>query len=89
MKLIKSLAVVILLLVFYSVTLANHSLDDSVTVAKLDQEIASLTHANAILSAHLAGRGSLTQAAALIEALGYTTPEQVVTLTGPSSVASR
>lgn len=89
MRLVKLLGLAIVLLGLYSVTLSNHSLDDSVVVADLNHEISSLAHANDVLRAKIASRGSLTAAAEEIEAKGYTSPDAIATLSAPSEVASR
>lgn len=89
MKLVKLLAIFIVALVVSSVTLSNHSLDDSDRVADLNRELEVLEHQNTILRAELAEVGSLTQVASRIEELGFVENPPVVTLTIPGNVALR
>lgn len=89
MKIIKLLGVLIVLLVIVSVTLSNHSLDDSEIVAKLTRDNSSLEHANAILRAEIADQGSLTKTIEVIKASGYQSPDNIATLPIPGQVASR
>lgn len=89
MKLVKILFAVIAVLVVTSVTLSNHSLDDSQKVADLSAEITAIEKANTLVSSQIADAGSLTKIAAKVEAMGYVAPVKIVTLTLPGNVASR
>lgn len=89
MKLIKLLGVVIALLVVTSVTVSNHSLDDSQRVADLSAEISAIEKQNTLTAAKIAEAGSLTQIALRVEALGFVAPNKVATLSLPGTVASR
>lgn len=89
MKITKILAGIITLLVIISVTLSNHSLEYSEVVADLSSDITSLEHANTILSAEIAERGSLTAAAERISSANFEEPENIATLSGPGQVALR
>lgn len=89
MKLVKVLSVLIALLVVTSVTVSNHSLDDSQKVADLTAEISALEKENTITTAQIAEVGSLTAIAARVEELGFVQPVKVVSVTLPGAVASR
>lgn len=89
MKLVKILFAFIAVLVVTSVTVSNHSLDDSQKVAELAAEITAIEHENTLTASEIAEAGSLTKIAAKVEGLGYVAPVTVVTLTLPGNVASR
>lgn len=87
MKLVKSLGAVIVLLVIVSITVSNHSLDDSQTVSDLTAEIKTLEQANTILKAEIARAGSLTDVAENINLAGFVEPTNIATLESPGNVA--
>lgn len=87
MKLAKFLGFLIIFLVLVSITISNHSLDDSETVSALTKEIHNLKQANTILRAEIATAGSLTKAAEHITRAGYVEPSNIATLAGPGNVA--
>lgn len=89
MKIIKTLAFAIFLLILANITMANYSLDDSAVVSDLAVEINSLKHANIILRSEVATRGSLTQAVEVILSQGYQSPKEIATLAEPGVVALR
>lgn len=88
MKLFKLLACFIVILIISSITLSNHSLDDSQEVRKLSLNIASLQHDNTLLKDEIAERGSLTKIAAVATEKGFVESPKIVTLSVPSHVAS-
>lgn len=89
MKVIKFLGLIIVGLVITSVTVSNHSLDDSAVVSELTQEIKSLERDNTVLRAEIASAGSLTAAAENIELAGFVPPSNIATLAAPGHVAMR
>ena len=89
MKLVKLFFVVIAGLVLTSVTLSNHSLDDSEKVSALSQEVIQLEKDNTVLRAEIAEAGSLTKLSGRVEELGFVGSPQVVTLTRTGAVALR
>lgn len=89
MKLIKLLALIIVLLVITNVTLTNRSLDDGLTLSNLSKEIAELQNQNIILRARIASAGSLTGVKEKLLSAGYTESPRIVAVPENSSVASR
>lgn len=88
MKLFKLLACFIVILIVSSITLSNHSLDDSQHVRELSLDIASLQHDNTLLKDEIAQAGSLTKIAAVATEKGFVESPKIVTLSVPSHVAS-
>jgi hypothetical protein len=89
MKLVKLLSLIIVTLVLTNVTLTNHAVDQSVTVSGLNSQITELEHNNTLLSVKISEAGSLTKLRAGIEAAGFVTSPTIVSLSAPTSVASR
>lgn len=89
MKLIKALSAVIVLLVIANVTLTNRSVDEGVVVANLTKDIAELQNQNTILRATVAEAGSLDALSERIAEAGFVDSPKVVSLSTPTSVASR
>lgn len=89
MKLIKFLFVIIVALVIANVTLTNRSVDESVVMADLSREIELLQNENTILKSEVASAGSLNKISENIATAGFVETPKVVTLSAPSSVASR
>jgi|GEM_PF-1245346 len=88
MKTFKLLAVLIVLLIITSITLSNHSLDDSEEVRKLSENVSTLEHDNTLLKDEIAEAGSLTKIAAVAAEHGFVETPKIVTLSLPSHVAS-
>jgi len=89
MKLIKILAALIVLLVLASLTLSNHTLDYSPVINTLSRDNATLKHANMVLRATLATRGSLTYLAPQLAHSEYVEPQTQLTLATPAPLAFR
>jgi len=89
MKLIKALFILIIALVITNVTLTNRSVDESIVVANLSQEIATLQNQNTILRAQVALDGSLGTLSTKIADAGFVETPSVVALKTSSPVASR
>lgn len=89
MKLIKLLFAVITLLVIANVTLTNRTVDESVVVSRLNQEIEILQNENTILRAQVAQAGSLGNLTLKLQEAGFVTSPQVVAVDTTTSVASR
>jgi hypothetical protein len=90
MKLIKFLCAVILALVLGNVTLANQSLDASVQMAQVAEELATLDKETSILEAELAAESSLAQILPRIENLGFVAPTKILAIgEETTAVASR
>jgi hypothetical protein len=81
--------VIIAGLVVTSVTLSNHSLDDSQRVSDLSVEIIELEKSNTIIRASIADAGSLTKLSNRVEELGFVEVPKVVSLGAVGPVALR
>ena len=86
MKLIKLLCIIIVGLVITSVTFANHGLDQSLEMTKLNQDIVALAKENSLKEATLAKATSLATLETRIEQAGFKTPTRVLAV--GSSVSS-
>ena len=89
MKTIKLLFTVIVLLVLGNVTLTNRSVDESLRVSQLSQEINALVDRVIIRQNRIATIGSLTTLSPAITAAGFVDTPIIVALPTPSSVALR
>lgn len=89
MKLIKALFAVIVILVVISVTLTNRSVDESVIVADLTRDIASLQNENTILRAQVASAGSIGNLSVKLQEAGFVESAKVASLSPVVAVASR
>ncbi len=89
MRLIKFLSLIIVTLVICNVTLTNRSVDEGVVVSNLTREIAELQNQNTILKSQIAISGSIGSLTAKLEESGYVSAAKIVTISQPSSVASR
>lgn len=89
MKLIKLLFVVIVGLVIANVTLTNRTVDESIVVANLSQEISDLHDQNTILRATVAAAGSIGNLSAKLAEAGFVESGKVVSLSTAANVASR
>jgi len=89
MKLIKLLFIIITGLVITNVTLTNRTVDESVVVSKLNQDIATLQNENTILKAQVAEAGSLDKLTLKLAEAGFVETTQIVSVNTTSSVASR
>ncbi|MFH1244334.1 MAG: hypothetical protein V1487_02035 [bacterium] len=72
-----------------NVTLTNHSIDESLVVSQLNQEIKSLEDQNILTQARIAEIGSLTLLAEKISQAGYVDNAHIVALPTPASMALR
>lgn len=89
MKMIKLLSAVIVTLVLWNVTLTNRTVDDSLLVGNLEQEIVELKNSNTILAAQVASLGSLQYLQPKIVSAGYIEQPRVASLMPPSALAQR
>lgn len=89
MKLIKLLALAIITLVIGSVTVSNRSVDESLIVADLTQQITSLQNKNTILRAEVASAGALAQINDKIREAGFVSTPTVAALHTAATVALR